>query len=341
MLQILNFKYATKTAIAATFTSAIFMYFHYKNPQWAVMSTLLTMQSCANSECFESTLIAGFTRAVGATIGILIGLGGYWLMNEVASDGFLWVILVVIFMSLWLAVLVNQKFKSLQLIPACTIMVITMSLVDAAPLVAYDRAFEVLSGVFIALSFNFIFCPYRQNKQLEKTFYEVINLCHKYYSHSISKISAVEASPTKPTQKTIKQSLIKLNNIKSSKLTFFTDQNLLSQQEAIQNAADQLVNSIFELNKRTNDMKSIKTSPETQKIISIITEDIDIKFKRISSNKEIFTDNNNGALNQLLQNKIQKHDDDIKLIILLHSLDELFNVIIEIDNICAAKKHKK
>jgi uncharacterized membrane protein YgaE (UPF0421/DUF939 family) len=331
-------RYALKTAIAATFTAALFMYFHYKNPQWAVMSTLLTMQSCQDSQCFESILIAGFNRAIGAAVGIGIGLAGYWAMNAVASDGFLWLIVFVVFFALWIAVVINQRFKSLQLIPACTIMVVTMSLVDPSISIAYDRAFEVISGVLIALTFNFIFCPYRQNKELEKIFYEIIALCHNYYSHSISNISEVTTDDKRTTQKVINALLINLEKVKKSKFTFISDQNMLTQQQEINNTAVQLVSVVFQIYRAANNIRQNDIDDETQILVSRICYDLDIKFKRILKNRKIWTKTDTTVLKQLLES--QQLKSNIKLIILMNHLDDLYNILVSVNTICAPNKQR-
>lgn len=339
MSKSLKSRYAIKTAVASTFTAAIFFYFHYSNPQWAVMSTLLTMQSCQDSQCFESTLIAGFNRAIGAVVGIMLGLGGYYAMNAVVSDGFFWLIIFVIFIALWIAVVINQRFKSLQLIPACTIMVITMSLIDSSNLVAYDRAFEVLSGVIIALGFNFLFCPYQQNKELEMIFYKLIKNCHNYFCHSVSPISEVEISDKKTTQKIINNLLDNLENVKRSKLTILADQNMLSQQQAILNTATQMTNVVFQIYRSANNIKQSDLDDETQLLISNICFDLDVKFKRIIKNRSIQTKQEDTGLAKLLSSGIKSNK--VGIIVLMNNLDELYNTMLDVYTICKPNQKKK
>ena len=341
MSQTVKSRYAIKTAIAATFTAAIYMYFHYKNPQWAVMSTLLTMQSCQDSQCFESTLIAGFNRALGASIGILIGLGGYYAMSAIVSDGFFWMIIFVVFFALWFAVIINQKLKSLQLIPACTIMVITMSLIDASHIVAYDRAFEVISGVLIALVFNFILYPSRQNKELEKIFYEIIKQSHNYFCHSVGNISEVTTSDKKVYQKDINTLLTNLEKIKNSKLTILADQNMLSQQQAILNVAEQLTNTIFQIYRSSNKIRQQDIDDEIQLLLTGICYDLDRKFKRILKNRNIWTKTNNSGLNKLLAAEKIHEDMNINMIVLINYLDELYGILIDVYKICKPNEKKK
>jgi uncharacterized membrane protein YccC len=328
----INSRYATQTAIAATFTSALFLYFHYKNPQWAVMSTLLTMQSCANSQCFESTLIAGFNRAIGAIIGIGIGLLGAWLMNLIASDGFLWIILGVVFLALWLAVIINQYCKKLQLIPACTIMVITMSLLDSAPTIAIDRAFEVLAGVCIALVFNFIFCPYKQNKQLERVFHQIVAHTHHYFSHTIGPLTDVASHHKKTTKKQLNAAIDQLHDIKKSRLTFFTTEDMLRQQEQIYNTAELLVNTVFHLQKVVNQTKQHLHDPQYMEAVNTIALIVDQSFRAMEQQQALEAVSL-PEINDLYQQSHQQKENALPAIMLLHQLLELYQVIQTIDRL--------
>lgn len=326
-------KYATQTALAATCTTAILLYFHYKNPQWAVMSTLLTMQSCANSQCFESTVIAGFNRAIGAIIGTSIGLAGAWLMNAIASDGFLWIIVGVVYLALYLAVIINQYCKSLQLIPACTIMVITMSLVDAVPTVAFDRAYEVMLGVFIALIFNFIFCPYKQNKQLEKVFYQLIQSCHYYFNQSISPLTDVASPPQKSTKKHLNNLLTNLHDIKKSRLTLLTTEVMLRQQEQIYNTADQLVNAVLHLQKTASHTKKQINHQNHLTAINTAALIIDQQFTALSTHQPAST----AALPDLqsvYQSIPPSHTNALPAMMLLHQLSDLYQLTQALHAIC-------
>lgn len=328
----INTKYATQTAIAATFTSALFLYCHYKNPQWAVMSTLLTMQSCAHSQCFESTLIAGFNRAMGAIIGISIGLLGAWLMNLVASDGFLWIILGVIFFALWLSVVINQYCKKLQLIPACTIMVLTMSLLDAAPTIATERAFEVLAGVCIALVFNFLFCPYKQNKQLERLFYHIIAHTHHYYSQTISPLSDVASHHKKTTKTTLNSAIDQLQDVKKNRLTFFTTEDMLRQQEQICNSAEQLVNAVLHLQKIVTQTKKQLRDPQHVEAINTIALVIDQNLEAIVQQQPLESVTL-PEMSDLYQPTQQPGSETLPTMMLLHQLLELHQVIQTIDRL--------
>ena len=322
-----NSKYAIKTALAGTFTTATFMYAHYKNPQWAVLTTLLTMQSCRDTQTFVSTLIAGFNRIAGAAVGIAIGLSGYWAMNAVASDGFLWLILFVVFFTLWLAVIMNQRFKSLQLIPACTIIIMTMSLVDSATSVAYDRAFEVFTGVIIALAFNFLFCPFKQTQQLDTSLDRLIAQCQAYFKNSLSKISAISITDSKPNQKDIKSSWQEVHAIKTQKMRLFTDTSLLTQQESIHLLTENLITGLFLLNRYSNQVRANTLDTKIQKLINDKVETINQLFEQLQSKELSQQDVTQAAMTQRYPNE------HVAIILVLHHLDELIGTLLKLQAI--------
>lgn len=315
----MNSRYAVKTALAGTCTAAIFMYLHYKNPQWAVMSTLLTMQSCRDTQSFESTLFAGFNRIAGAAVGILIGLVGYKAMNFVASDGFLWLILFVVLFTLWLAVIVNQRFQSLQLIPACTIMIVTMSLVNSATMVAYDRAFEVFSGVLVALVFNLLFCPFKQSKALSNRFQAFSQQCVAYVQNTLSTITEITASCDKPLQKDIKHSFKQLTESTSKHFKYLSDSSLQHKNQTLIQHAKQIMYITFHINTYTSRLTRSTLSATSADLIIQKYQIISALFQTIHSDSE----------NKPIVEAIPKRypEVDVTEVLLLHYLDELITTL--------------
>ena len=219
-------------------------------------------------------------------------------------------------------------------------MVITMSLINSANVIAYDRAFEVLSGVLIALSFNFIFCPYKQNKQLEKIFFDVIRKSHNYFCHSINNFTNIEQDEDKVTKKALNKLLLDIENVKNSKITLFSDQDMLSQQQAIHSTAEKLVANMYQLRKLSTEIVNINIPAEHEVIISSLCHDLDRKLRRILKNRKIWTSKSHSALHEALYNSSNSKL-DIKIIMLLNCLDELYDIILKVNTICSPKKRKR
>lgn len=335
MLKNVNFKYVFKTALAGTVTAAIFMYFHMYNGQWAVMSTLLTMQSCKKSQTVESTLIAGFNRLAGALVGIAIGIIGFWSMNQVASDGYLWLILFVTFAALYLAILVNQQFNSLKLIPACTIMVMLMGLNRNTLSIAYERAYEVMLGVMVAVIINFIFRSRKQTNQLENTFMAFLKDSNLYWSYSMSKVLDVSKVKKRPSQKKLKNHIKDISEISTSYFIFFTDREILRKKQKIKHLSEQLTLTLAQINKIVNTIDNYALKEKNMALIKKLATEINsiwqpnskkddseviFSFKSTIGVKKIA-----GLVSDIKQTEVTKQ------VVLIHLLEQLKHIITRIN----------
>jgi uncharacterized membrane protein YgaE (UPF0421/DUF939 family) len=296
----IDIPYAIKTALASTTTAAIFIWLHMKNGHWAAIATIITMQSCAGTKNFTNTLIEGKNLISGAIIGLMLGVIGFYLMNAVASDGYLWFIFFVIFFILTIAVTINQKYSTLVLTPTCAIMIMYLGLTDSVSYAIYERAIEIFVGVLVAVAFNLMIWPSKNNKKLDAIIRNIIKINQKHFTHSISIINGSNITK-KLNKKNINSNLQQFKELRQHSINPFSNKGKQIYYELIEIQLIKLIALIYQINETIVSLD-----------ISYIAADNLIMFKHELIN-----------INQALS-KIGKHHLDYNKISLITKIEDNF-----------------
>ena len=253
----LDMPYAIKTALAGTTTAAIFISMHMKNGHWAAVTTILTMQACVGTQDFLTTLIEGKNLILGAIIGLALGVIGFYLMNAVASDGYLWFIFIVIFFILIICVTIRQKYSALTLTPTCAIMIMYLGLTDSVSHGIYERAIEIFVGVLVAVTFNLMIWPSKNNKKLDALIRSIIELNQNYLSHTISAMDNSNLSK-KPHKKDINTNLQQFKTLRQKSINIFYSKEKQAYYELLETELVKMIALAYQINKSI--MKKIVAS---------------------------------------------------------------------------------
>lgn len=151
---------AVKIAIAGTITTMIYMSYHLSNGYWAVLACLLTMQGTVKSNNFMQTLKISFDRLLGSIVGVLLGIAGHNIMAAIVSDGYTWLIYMVIFVMIFAGAYITEFYEGFRLLSVSSTLIILMSIThNSATNIAYIYALEVLLGVSVSIIVTLISWP--------------------------------------------------------------------------------------------------------------------------------------------------------------------------------------
>tara|TARA_B110000459_G_C16620863_1_gene501580 strand:+ start:3569 stop:4585 length:1017 start_codon:yes stop_codon:yes gene_type:complete len=244
----INLSYAIRTALAGTTTAVIFIISHMKNGHWAAIATILTMKECIGTQNFLSTLIKGKNLILGAIIGLALGALGFYLMNVVASDGYLWLIYFVIFLILVISLTINQKYSTLSLTPTCSLMIMYLGLTDSVSYAVYERSIEICVGVIVAITFNLMIWPSKNNKKLDNLIHNIIKINHNNFAHNLAIINGSNITK-KQNKKDITANLQQFKDLRQHNLKPFYNKDKQMHYELIEAQLIKLIELIYQTNK--------------------------------------------------------------------------------------------
>lgn len=151
--------HAARTALAATATLLLTQLLGLPYGYWAVISTIIVMQSSLGG-----SILAGVRRVVGTTLGAFVGI----LVLLLLSPSW-WVMGLSIFLTLALATLATRAQETFRM-AGVTLVVILLVWPGHGSVLWFglERCMEILIGVGVALLFSLLMWPNRAGNRLRQ-----------------------------------------------------------------------------------------------------------------------------------------------------------------------------
>jgi uncharacterized membrane protein YgaE (UPF0421/DUF939 family) len=154
-------------AISAISTLLVCEEFQLQTVHWAVITSVVTVQSLSEFTGKDQMLIDAFERAAGSFLGIYFGYVTVVYMQILISDTFRWAYYIMIFVAVILTGALEYILPGFRLsVISCLLMITLLSQVDSTYALVPEYALSVMIGVVIGIICSFIFHAYKntQNK---------------------------------------------------------------------------------------------------------------------------------------------------------------------------------
>lgn len=333
----LDMPYAIKTALAGTTTAAIFISMHMKNGHWAAITTILTMQACVGTQDFITTLIEGKNLILGAIIGLALGVIGFYLMNAVASDGYLWFIFIVIFFILIIGVTIKQKYSALTLTPTCAIMIMYLGLTDSVSYGIYERAIEIFVGVLVAVTFNLMIWPSKNNKKLDALTLDIIKSSQNHLTYSLSIINS-NNTYKKPHKKDISANLQEFKDLRQKSINAFYSKEKQTYYELMESELIRLIDLVYQIDKTIMSLDISYIDAANLTIFKHELENINLSLSSLEKHK--LSHDKNSLITKVEHNFVDysNPEQNTAQMILVNNISEIKHEINKIIRILIEKK---
>jgi len=174
-------RHAIKTALAAIIAVIVYQFFDLPNGYWAVITTVIIMQSNMDSGSLEITLKFALQRLIGTVSGAIIGFAVLFLIDPTH-----WELLIIIFLIILLGSFLVNVYSGFNL--AGPTAVIILLLAHHEPLsknIAFIRSIEIFLGVIIAIVVTLFIWPYRVNDHLKSHRKKILSLISNQFADLI------------------------------------------------------------------------------------------------------------------------------------------------------------
>lgn len=155
-------RHAIKTALAAIITIVVYQFFDLPKGYWAVITTIIIMQSNIDSGSLEVTLKFSLQRIIGTVSGAIVGFSMLFLIDPTYLE-----LLVIIFLVIFLGSFLVKVYSGFNLTgPTAAIILLLAHHEPFTKNIAFIRSVEIVLGVVIATLVTLFIWPYRVNDHL-------------------------------------------------------------------------------------------------------------------------------------------------------------------------------
>lgn len=155
-------RHIIKTGIAAIISVLVYQLFHLPYGYWAVITTVIIMQSNIESGSFEVTIKLAFQRFAGTLSGALVGFAIILLLQP--SE---WMLLIAVFCTVLLGCYLTKLYSGFTMFAATAIIILLLAH-QMPPMHNFGwlRVVDIMIGGVIAVAVTLLIWPYRVKDHL-------------------------------------------------------------------------------------------------------------------------------------------------------------------------------